>query len=100
MKSNSAKKHMSEMMTNYDSLQHKENYISINLLCSMFYDGVKTLNSKSTSFWPLFMTILNLPPSFRTTSHAGIFLNSIFTSNMLKLFLIAVYNLLLIIRFA
>jgi hypothetical protein len=27
----------------------------------------------------LFITILNLPPSFRSTPHAGIFLSSIFT---------------------
>ena len=84
----SAKRNMSEMKLKYNSLQNKDSYISVNLLFSMFFDGVQIHKSKTSVFWPLFITILNLPPSFRSTPHAGIFLNSIFTCKLNNLFFI------------
>jgi hypothetical protein len=75
---------------NQKSMRHKfhevitsniiEDCIQINLLCAIFYDGLQIYKSHTSNFWPLYITILNLPPSFRSTNHAGIFLSSIFTS--------------------
>ena len=78
----SAKKNMGEMKIKYNNLNNKDSYIPVNLLFSMFFDGVQIHKSKTSVFWPLFITILNLPPSFRSTPHAGIFLNSIFTCKL------------------
>jgi hypothetical protein len=80
----SAKKNRMEMKLKFDELEldNKEEYTSICLLCGMFYDGLQIYKSVVTNFWPLYITILNLPPSFRTTNHAGVFLSSIFTSNI------------------
>jgi len=75
----SAEKNMNEMKMKYSNLGNKDSYIPVNLLFSMFFDGVQIYKSKASVFWPLFITILNLPPSFRSTPHAGIFLSSIFT---------------------
>jgi hypothetical protein len=79
----SARKNRMEMKSKFDELDlDNKGYISICLLCGMFYDGLQIYKSKVTNFWPLYITILNLPPSFRTTNHAGVFLSSIFTSNI------------------
>jgi hypothetical protein len=84
MEGESAKRNMAEMIEKYNNESTKKNWKEgdvkpINILCSMFFDGVQVYKSKVTPFWPLFITILNLPPSFRSTPHAGIFLSSIFT---------------------
>lgn len=84
MEGESAMRNLAEMIEKYNNESTKNNWKEgdvkpINILCSMFFDGVQVYKSKVTPFWPLFITILNLPPSFRSTPHAGIFLSSIFT---------------------
>jgi hypothetical protein len=76
----SATRNKMEMNINFNSISNKEKFIPINLLCAIFYDGMQIYKTSVTSFWPLFLTILNLPPSFRSTNHAGVFISSIFTS--------------------
>lgn len=76
----SARRNKMEMNINFNSVSNKEKYIPINLLFAIFYDGLQIYKTSVSSFWPLFLTILNLPPSFRSTNHAGVFIASIFTS--------------------
>ena len=79
----SAKRNKSDMEKKFnESISSNDSYTctQINLLCALFYDGLQIYKSHTSNFWPLYITILNLPPSFRSTNHAGIFLSSIFTS--------------------
>jgi hypothetical protein len=52
----------------------------INIIIGQFYDGCQIYKKKHTSFWPLVISILNLPPSYRTKMGIGMFLMGIFTS--------------------
>jgi hypothetical protein len=84
-----------------DGLHYKENYesmdaiyndfcrknsyqkwIKINILLSQFYDGVKLFDSKVVDFWPLLITILNLPPTLRNKTGVGTFLISMFSNTL------------------
>jgi hypothetical protein len=80
----SARKNKSIMEFNFNEVITSNNNapdcVQINLLCAIFYDGLQIYKSHTSTFWPLYITILNLPPSFRSTNHSGIFLSSIFTS--------------------
>lgn len=52
----------------------------INILLGEFYDGCQIFHSKSSSFWPLMVSILNMPPTYRQKVGIGLFCLSIFTS--------------------
>jgi hypothetical protein len=47
---------------------------------SQFYDGVKIFDYKVAEFWPLLITILNLPATLRNQPGVGTFLLSILTN--------------------
>jgi hypothetical protein len=49
----------------------------LNLLLGHFYDGGQIHKSKVTPFWPILVTILNLPPELRGKVGVGTFLLSI-----------------------
>ena len=46
----------------------------------LYYDGSQLYKSKVVSFWPLLVTILNLPPKLRKMYGAGIFMVGLFQS--------------------
>jgi hypothetical protein len=75
------KKHMNEMDENF--IKNEEKYestlIKINLLISQFYDGIQVFHKRYKSFWPLMITILNLPPSIRNKIGVGMFLITMFS---------------------
>lgn len=56
-------------------------YIEISLLLSMFYDGAQIYKSKVSKFWPLYYSILNLPPLYRNKAGVGTFMLSLYTGN-------------------
>jgi hypothetical protein len=74
-------KHMEEMNKNFRIHQskHTNSLIKINLLISQFYDGIQIYHKKYKSFWPLMITILNLPPSIRNKIGVGSFLITMFS---------------------
>jgi hypothetical protein len=47
---------------------------------SEFYDGAQKYKWKHSSFYPFFIGILNLPPSYRGKLGVGLFLISLFRS--------------------
>lgn len=51
--------------------------IEVSLLLSTFYDGGQVYKHKVVPFWPLFISILNLPPQFRSKLHIGSFVVSV-----------------------
>jgi hypothetical protein len=51
----------------------------VNLLLSEFYDGCQLFKSKVCNFWPLMISILNLPLFLRVQLGVGSFLLSLFT---------------------
>jgi hypothetical protein len=53
----------------------------INLLIADYYDGAQPFKSKIGNFWPLVISILNLPPSIRSKPGKGMFTLSIFAGN-------------------
>lgn len=71
------KQHLQEMENDNIPLRGKYD-LFINLLLSLFHDGVQVYNQVFKNCWPLLTTILNLPPSFRTRLGAGEFMSSIF----------------------
>lgn len=52
----------------------------VSLLLSEFYDGAQVFKRRISSFWPLFISILNLPPTYRNRVGVGMFLASLFTA--------------------
>jgi len=76
---------------NYNEMQNKFNdfnkneidktkYKMINIMISQFYDGCAVYRNKISSFHPLIITILNLPPNYRYKMGVGMFTLSIFSS--------------------
>jgi len=59
----------------------KKEITMVNILISQFYDGMQVYKKKVSSFWPLVITILNLPPNCRMKLGMGMFLVSIFTAH-------------------
>jgi len=53
--------------------------IHVGLVLSFNWDGMQQFKTKSSVFWPTFLSIENLPPTFRKAIGAGTFLSSIFT---------------------
>jgi hypothetical protein len=53
----------------------------INIMISQFYDGCAIYRNKISSFHPLLITILNLPPNYRFKLGIGMFNLTIFSSD-------------------
>jgi len=62
--------------------KYLKNSIPVNIIISQFYDGAHIFKHQSSNFWPIMISILNLPPTFRTVVGAGIFLVALFIGNM------------------
>jgi hypothetical protein len=56
------------------------NVTEISLLLGLSYDGAQIYHYATTNFWPMFISILNLPPELRKTLGKGTFMVSLFTS--------------------
>jgi hypothetical protein len=79
------KENYAEMDTIYEEFCLKnpfQEWTKINILISQFYDGVKVFDHKVVDFWPLLITILNLPPTLRNQTGVGTFLLSIFSNSI------------------
>jgi hypothetical protein len=77
------KKHIKEMELYYVSKYgNNSNIIMINILLSQNYDGCQVYVKKCSSFWPLTVSILNLPPSYRTKLGIGTFLMGVLTTKI------------------
>jgi hypothetical protein len=93
----SIKNHLKQMKDVFDNffddnpLYMKQDYVFVPLLFGKNYDGVQVYSSKHSNFHPLFLTILNLPPSYR--NKAGKRIQNLYT--VLLYMLIAVIMLLL-----
>jgi hypothetical protein len=68
--------HLNQMnnIFNINQEQYETKLIKINILISQFYDGIQIFHKKFKRFWPLMITILNLPPSIRNKIGVGMFL--------------------------
>jgi hypothetical protein len=74
---------------NYDEMRIKFNQYCynnknyqlkmVNIMLSQFYDGCAVYRSKISSFHPLMITVLNLPPNYRFKVGVGMFALSIFS---------------------
>ena len=78
------KKNLGEMRENFNkwSAENPEDaktHTSVNLLLSLFYDGIKVYNWIHSSFWPLIISILNLPPTYRSKFCVGQFIIGLLT---------------------
>jgi hypothetical protein len=81
------KKHMSEM----EALVQGEKYSDcekINLLISFAFDGAQVHHHRTTQFWSLSISFLNLPPSHRNVYDVGMFVLAIlsFSPGMFAIF--------------
>lgn len=56
------------------------NVIEVSLLLGFSYDGAQIYHKAITNFWPMFISILNLPPELRKTLGHGTFMIGLFTS--------------------
>lgn len=66
-----------------DATTIRENNVeSVILYLSVFYDGAQVYKYKYSVFKPLFISINNLPPSFRNKFAIGTFLVSLFTRSV------------------
>jgi hypothetical protein len=80
---NNYKRHMNEMKVNYDNWASQSNidsHVMVNLCISQFYDGVQIRKNRHQSYWPLLISILNLPPNMRIKFNVGTFLITTFTA--------------------
>lgn len=69
-------KHLAEMDDKWRSIAIEKT--PINLLLGYNYDGCQPFGSKAVNFWPMTLTILNLPPNLRKKVGMGMFLLSIY----------------------
>jgi hypothetical protein len=60
----------------------RSDIIMVNILISQNYDGCQVYSNQCSSFWPLTITILNLPPSYRTKLGIGTFLIGVLTTKI------------------
>lgn len=79
-----AKKHLANMRSQYQKkfAAEQNKPTEINILISLFYDGIQLFRKKQENYWPLFFTILNLPPAIRTKVGSGMFLLTAFYGEM------------------
>jgi hypothetical protein len=84
MHAKESRKHLEEMQQKFIHWQSDDNkkkdFIPINLLFAINYDGSQIYKNKATPFVPLFISIINLPPSLRIKPDIGMFMLAIFTS--------------------
>jgi hypothetical protein len=78
------KKNMEEMNTTYNKFmnlntQKNRNIVPINICIAQNYDGCQIHKTKTSVFYPLLMTILNLPPTHRFKLGMGMFALSIYS---------------------
>ena len=71
-----AKEHL-QQMDNANIPLRFNYFIFVNLLLGLFYDGIQ-LYKVFKNCWPIFIHILNLPPTFRSRLGSGMFLSSLF----------------------
>jgi hypothetical protein len=57
-----------------------ESTIEVSLLLGFGYDGAQIFHYSTSNFWPMLISILNLPPALRKTMGVGTFMISLFTS--------------------
>ena len=67
---------MHQTFEDYCQSNKSHKVVEVNILLSWFYDGIQLFNKKSSTFQPLLLTILNLPPSIRHEIGKGTFLLS------------------------
>ena len=77
-------KHMKECMERFEAwkledLEARHDVINVNLMLSLFYDGIKVYNWKHSTFMPLIISILNLPPTYRCKFGVGQFILGLLT---------------------
>ena len=70
------KKHMNEMEADVQAAEYSD-CEKVNLIISLSYDGAQVHHHRTTKFWPLSISVLNLPPSHRNVYDVGIFVLSI-----------------------
>jgi hypothetical protein len=78
-----ATKHMREMnekFENHKIMQQNDNIKPVNLLLCLQFDGAQVFHHSVRNFWPMLITILNLPPTLRKEIGVGTFLISLFTA--------------------
>ena len=76
-----ATKHMREMNEKYEIEKRDDrNLKPLNLLLCLQYDGAQIFHYSVRNFWPMLISILNLPPSLRKEVGVGTFLISLFTA--------------------
>jgi hypothetical protein len=83
--SNYSKQLLHEMHQNYVSKNNKGDFhdrsvTEISLLLSFSYDGAQIYRYATSHFWPMFISILNLPPELRKNLGQGTFMIALFTS--------------------
>jgi hypothetical protein len=84
----SAKYYLEQMNNNFKNYvakydgdeQRSNNIVEVSLLLSVFYDGIQVSKRAFTHFWPLMISIVNLPPNYRNVWSVGMNLLSIMTS--------------------
>jgi hypothetical protein len=95
-----AKQSLLAMQTNFNNFVNRNGnqtlkpLVPISLLLAFYYDGVQIFRRKVQDFFPMVFSILNLPPSMRSTTGMGLFTlslidyktNSNCTTFMLELF--------------
>ncbi len=77
------KKHYKDMTKKFND-KNNQDLIMVNLLISEFYDGIQLFKTKVQNFWPLMISILNLPLSMRIKSGVGTFMISLYTGKLNK----------------
>jgi hypothetical protein len=75
-------KNLIEMKHIYNSKNYSSEVVMINLLISEFYDGIQLFKTRIQNFWPLMISILNLPLSMRVKCGVGTFIISLFTGKL------------------
>ncbi len=74
--------HLTEMRRSHSSrLDGAKNLRPIYILLQNAWDGAQVFKSKTSKFYPLVLTILNLPPSLRKIHAVGMFVLSLFTGS-------------------
>jgi hypothetical protein len=79
--------HYQQMCNNFNikkdtTYKNVKDLVMVNLLLSEFYDGMQVYKSRIQSFWPLMISILNLPLSMRNKPGVGSFLIALFLGKL------------------
>jgi hypothetical protein len=74
-----ATQHLEQMTISFQQKHYPPEVTMVNILFSHFYDGCQVHRSKVTTFWPIYISILNLPPPLRGKLGIGTFLLALLT---------------------